>query len=144
MSQYPATTEPAPSDDAGEVAAFEAMRRDAVLGGRAMSSAQFLAGLLAGGELETAGRPDRLPADLFPDADPAVVQAVWDRAVAVGFHAGRMSAAPRLFRDQMDRVAGVYEEIGHHAMAGLVRRSRALVAPERAAHPADSEIARDH
>ena len=127
-----------------EQAAFQVMHRDAVLGGRAMSSAQFLAGLVATGELETVGRPDKLPADMFPDVDPAVVQAVWDRGLAVGFHAGRVSAAPRLFRDQMDRVAGAFEESGHQAMAGLVRRSRALVAPVSEGHPADSEIGREH
>jgi hypothetical protein len=143
MSQIPATT-PAPSDDAAEAAAFEAMRTDAVLTGRANSSGQYLAGLLANAELETAGRPSKLPADLFPDVDPAVVQAIWDRGVAVGFHAGRVSSSPRLFRDQMDRVAGAFEQAAFNAMAGSVRRSRGLVAPERDAHPADSEIAREH
>ncbi|QLJ06773.1 hypothetical protein HZZ00_37730 (plasmid) [Streptomyces sp. NEAU-sy36] len=130
--------------DAEEAAAFEVMCADAVLGGRAVSSGQFLAGLLAEAELATVGRPEKLPADLFPDADPAVVQAVWDRALAVGFHAGRMSAAPRLFRDQMDRVAGLFEVAGWHAMAGMVRRSRALVAPTRKGLSADSEIEREH
>lgn len=142
MTQIPATESAVPAE--GEDAVFEAMRRDAVLGGRAMSSAQFLAGLLANGELETVGRPDKLPADLFAEEDPAVVQRVWDRALAVGFHAGRMSSAPRLFRDQMDRVAGAFEEVGYHAMAGLVRRSRGLVAPEQDGLAADSEIGRDH
>lgn len=143
MSQIPAT-ESAPSDDAAEATAFAAMSRDAVYTGRANSSAQFLAGLLAVGQLETVGRPEKLPADLFPDADPATVQAVWDRALAVGFHAGRLSAAPRLFRDQMDRVAGLFEQAGFHAMAGSVRRSRALVAPVSEGLAADSEIGRDH
>jgi hypothetical protein len=146
MSQIPATT-PAPSDEAGEAAAFQSMRTDAVLTGRAMSSGQYLAGLLAGAELETVGRPEKLPADLFPDfpdLDPVALQAVWDRALAVGFHAGRVSAAPRLFRDQMDRVAGAFETAGFNAMAGSVRRSRALVAPEWEVHPADSEIGGEH
>ncbi|MFB8182674.1 hypothetical protein ACFC8N_43125 [Streptomyces sp. NPDC055966] len=143
MTQIPATESPVPSDHEDD-AGFEAMRRDAVLGGRAMSSGAFLAGLIASAELETVGRPDKLAADLFPDADPATVQAVWDRALAVGFHAGRLSSAPRLFRDQMDRVAGAFEQAGFHAMAGLVRRSRALVAPEVDGLAADSEIAREH
>ncbi|MFD8839767.1 hypothetical protein [Streptomyces griseofuscus] len=130
--------------DAEEAATFEMLRTDAVLTGRAMSSGQFLAGLLAEAALETAGRPEKLPQDLFPDADPAVVQAVWDRALVVGFHAGRLSAAPRLFRDQMDRVAGQFEAAGFHAMAGSVRRSRALVAPRSEGLPADPEIGRGH
>jgi hypothetical protein len=145
MTEIP-TIEPA-ADDAGEAAAFQSMRTDAVLTGRAMSSGQFLAGLIATAELETVGRPARLPADLFPefpDADPALVQAVWDRGLAVGLHAGRLSAAPRLFRDQMDRVAGEFEAAGFNAMAGSVRRSRALVAPVREGLAADVEIAGEH
>jgi hypothetical protein len=132
---------------AEEEAAFTVMRTDAVLTGRAMSSGQFLAGLVATAQLETVGRPEKLPADLFPefpDLDPVALQAVWDRALAVGFHAGRVSAAPRLFRDQMDRVAGQFEAAGFNAMPGSVRRSRALVAPVREGHPADSEEGREH
>lgn len=142
MTEIP-TIEPA-FDDAGEAAAFQRTCADAVLTGRAVSSGQFLAGLLANSELETVGRPEKLPADLFPGADPATVQAVWDRALAVGFHAGRVSAAPRLFRDQLDRVAGAFEAAGFEAMGMSVRRSRALVAPVSEGHPVDSEIGREH
>lgn len=113
-------------------------RQDAVLCGRAASSGEFLAGLILTGQMETVGRPDRLPADLFPHVDPDVVQAVWDRALAVGLHAGRVSAAPRLYRDQMARVQGEFAAVGWHAMARMVGRSRRLVAP----HPADGETAR--
>ncbi|MCI3279186.1 hypothetical protein [Streptomyces cylindrosporus] len=111
---------------------------DAVLAARAMSSAVFLAGLIANGQLETVGRPDRLPQDLFPHVDADVVQAIWDRALAVGLHAGRVSASPRLHRDQLARVQGQFEAIGFEAMARSVGRSRRLVA----AHPADGEGAR--
>lgn len=140
--ETPATAS-VPSDDA-EQAAYGLMSTDAVLTGRAMSSGQYLAGLLADAQLATVGRPEKLPADLEPDVDPVVVQRIWDRALAVGFHAGRVSAAPRLFRDQMDRVAGVFEQAGFAAMAGSVRRSRELVAPAREGLTADAEIAREH
>jgi hypothetical protein len=119
----------------GPSEAWEAARADAVLVGRASSAAVFLTGLLVNSELETVGRPDRLPADLFPDVDPAVVERVWNRALAVGLHAGRVSAAPRLFRDQMARVQGLFEAAGFAAMGRAVSRSRRLVAP----HPADGE-----
>ena len=122
----------------GTVAAWEPAVVDGVLAARAMSSAVFLAGLIANGQLETVGRPDKLPADLFPHVDPAVVQAVWDRALAVGLHAGRVSASPRLWRDQMARVQAEFERIGFTAMARSVGRSLRLVAP----HPADGESAR--
>jgi hypothetical protein len=127
----------APSD-----AGFEVLRADAVLVGRAASAGMFLAGLIADGQLATVGSPTKLPADLFPDVDPAVVDAIWKRALAVGLHAGRVSAAPRLHRDQLDRIAGQFAEVGYVAMGRAVARSRALVAPELK-HPADSEAGRD-
>jgi hypothetical protein len=127
---------PAVVDGASE--AWETARADAALVGRASSAAVFLTGLLVNSELATVGRPDRLPADLFPDVDPVVVEAIWQRALAVGLHAGRVSAAPRLFRDQMARVQGLFEAAGFAAMGRAVSRSRRLVAP----HPADGEVAR--
>ena len=117
---------------------WETARTDAELVGRASSAAVFLTGLLVNSELETVGRPDRLPADLFPDVDPVVVERIWQRALAVGLHAGRVSAAPRLFRDQMVRVQGLFAAAGFAAMGRAVSRSRRLVAP----HPADWETAR--
>jgi hypothetical protein len=90
------------------------------------------------------GRPDKLAADLFPGEDPAVVQQIWERALAVGFYAGRLSSAPRLYRDQMVRVQGEFEAAAFHAMGGLVGRSRRLVAPESGGHPADGEDVRGH
>lgn len=127
------------TEAAVDAAAWEVARQDAMLCGRASSSGEFLAGLILNGQLETVGRPDKLPADLFPHVDPDVVQAIWDRALAVGLHAGRVSAAPRLYRDQMLRVQAELEAIGYEAMARLVARSRRLVAP----HPADGETARE-
>jgi hypothetical protein len=148
MSHIPATTPvPQPADDGQdgvlEDAAFETMRQDAVFTGRAMSSGEFLAGLLANGQLATVGRPDKLAVDLFPDVDPVVVQTIWDRALAVGLHAGRRSVSPRLYRDEMDRIAGEFEAAGFHAMGGSVSRSRRLVAGE-VPHPADDEVTRGH
>lgn len=130
IPEYPAAA------DASD--AWEVSRQDAMLCGRAASSGEFLAGLILDGQLETVGRPDRLPADLFPHVDPDVVQAIWNRALAVGLHAGRVSASPRLFRDELLRVQGVFAEVGWHAMGRMVGRSRRLVAP----HPADGESAR--
>jgi hypothetical protein len=113
---------------------------DGVLSARAVSSAVFLAGLLADAELATVGRPEKLPQDLFPHVDPTVVEEIWKRALAVGLHAGRVSASPRLYRDQMDRVQGQFAEAGYAAMGRMVGRSRRLVAP----HPADGEDGREH
>ena len=111
---------------------------DGVLSGQLMSAAVFLAGLLANGLLETVGRPGKLPQDLFPSA-PEVAQDAFQLGLAVGLHAGRVSAAPRLHGDQMARVQAELEAAGFEAMARSVGRSRRLVAP----HPADAEGARE-
>jgi hypothetical protein len=137
------TPAPAPVPSASDDAGFEVMRADAVFTGRAMSSGQFLAGLIANGQLATVGRPEKLARDIWPEEDPVLIQAVWDRALAVGFHAGQRSSSPLHYRDEMDRVAGQYAEIGYVAMGGSVDRSRRLVAPE-VAHPADGEEGRGH
>jgi hypothetical protein len=123
--------------DASEQA-WETARTDAALAAQAMSAAVFLAGLIANAQLETVGRPDKLPQDLWPHVPPEVAQQIFERGVAVGLHAGRTSRDPRLYRDQFARVQGVFEEIGFEAMGRAVGRSRRLVAP----HPADGESAR--
>lgn len=145
MTEIVPTSAAVPADDAQDVLedeAFQVMCQDAVLAGRAMSSGEFLAGLLANAQLATVGRPDKLAVDMFPGVDPVVVQSIWDRALAVGLHAGRRSVLPRLYRDELDRIAGAFEEAGFHAMGGSVARSRRLVAPDP--HPADGEVTRGH
>ena len=137
--EIPSAATPAPADDA----AFEVMRTDAVLTGRAMSSGEYLAGLIARAELETVGTPARLPADLFPDVDPVVVQQVWDRALAVGVQAGRAYWAPRLHPDELEASRARLAEAGFHAIGGMVGRSGRLVVRARQ-HPGDGEIAREH
>jgi hypothetical protein len=115
---------------AGSERAVDVARADTALAGRAVSSGEFLAGLIVAAELDTVGRPGKLPADLFPefpDADPALVQAVWDRALAVGLRAGRFRGAPRFHRDTLARLQGELEAAGHAAMAGLVARSLSAV-----------------
>lgn len=123
---------------AGHDQAVDAAYADGVLSGQLMGSAVFLAGLLANGLLEVVGRPDKLPQDLWP-SDPEVAQSSFQLGLAVGLHAGRVSASPRLHRDEMDRVQREFEQIGFEAMARMVGRSRRLVAP----HPADGETVRE-
>ena len=135
---------PALVPSAAEVAEFEVMRTDAVLTGRAMSSAEFLAGLIAAAELDTVGSPRKLPVDLFPDVDPLVVQRVWERALVVGVRAGRLMGAPRFHRDQLARLQGELREAGHHAMGGLVGRSVSAVERAPEWHPVDGEDGREH
>lgn len=141
MTTHPNTT---PAAEGQDEAGFAALQTDSVLAGRAMSAGAFLAGLIANAQLETVGRPDKLAVDLWPEADPALVQQIWNRALAVGLHAGRRSASPRLYRDEMDRIAGQFAAAGFHAMGGSVGRSRRLVAPERGVHPVDGEQAHGH
>jgi hypothetical protein len=141
QTSAPLGQEAAPGRD--EDRAADVGHADAVLARRARSSGDFLAGLIAAAQLETVGRPDRLPADLFPGTDPEVVQEIWERALAVGLLAGRVSSAPRLYRDQMARVEEAFARAGFEAMGRAVARARRLVAPEGGPR-ADGESARGH
>jgi hypothetical protein len=117
---------------------------DFVLAGRAVSTGAHIAGLIAAAQLDTVGTPRKLPADLFPGVDPAVVQEIWDRALVVGVRAGQLMGAPRFNRDKLARLQGELTEAGHAAMGGMVGRS--LSAAQRAPewHPADAEDGREH
>jgi hypothetical protein len=141
-TEIPST--PAVPVDAGEQAAFETMRTDAVLTGRAMSSAEYLRGLLLNGQLATVGEPDKLAADLEPDVDPVAVQRIWDRALAVGLHAGWRYWAPRLHPEELEASRARLAEAGFLAMGHSVARSQGLVARAALVHPADGGIAREH
>ncbi len=140
MSQTPDTTPASGFDEA----AFEVMRTDAVLTGRAMSSGEYLAGILAAAELDTAGTVRKLPMDLWPDEDPAVVQAVWDRAVVVAWRAAQIALTPWLHRDRLQDLQAALTEAGFHAMGGSVARSRRLVVRAEVEHPVDGEEPREH
>lgn len=136
----------APSVPSGEDAAgFEVVSADAVLtaravaSGEAVSSAAFWAGLLLAAEVDTAGSPRRLPADMWPGVDPVVVQEIWDRACVVAVRAAQFAGAPRLHGDKLARLQGELASAGFEAMGGTVDRSRRLVAPETV-HPADGEV----
>jgi hypothetical protein len=148
MTQIPATEPTVVSED--EAAAFAVMSADAVLTGRsmmtgqAMSSAEFWTGLLVAALVDTAGSPRKLPADMWPDVDPVVVQEIWDRACVVAVRAAQFASSPWLHRDRLDRLQEKLAAAGFEAMAGSVRRSRALVAPVSEGLSADSEIAREH
>ena len=148
MSELPTT--PASVPDADEAAAFAVMSTDAVLTGRvmstgqAMSSGEFWAGLLAAAVVDTAGSPRKLPADMWPDVDPAVVQAIWDRACVVACRAAQFASTPWLHRDRLHALQAQLTEASYAAMGGSVQRSLRLVVSEEQVHPADTEIAREH
>lgn len=136
MTTFHSPSKPAAADDADarrELVAFEVSRTDLTLAGRAVMTAQHLAGLIAAAELETAGRPSKLPRDLFPEADPVVVQEVWERAFVVGMHTARLAARPYFYRDQLERLRGELEAAGHSAMAGMVGRALATAVPQLSA-----------
>ncbi|MFH8483642.1 hypothetical protein [Streptomyces sp. NPDC018055] len=109
---------------------------DRALADRCQSSGDYLAGLLAAGHLEAAGTVRKLPAAMFPDWDPDMVQAVWDAALPVGFQAGKLSVRPTWTPDALNRLRAALDEAGYTAMGGLVARS-ATLHPTR--HPADDE-----
>lgn len=141
MTEILPTPVPAASES-GDDAAFEVVRADAVLAGRAMSSGEYLAGVLAAAELHAAGTVRKLPADMWPDVDPMVVQQIVDWACVVTWRAAQYAGSGWLHRDTFEAAQRQLAEAGFHAMAGLVGRSRELAVRSR--HPGDGEIAREH
>lgn len=135
------TTPSLPKQDAGTSEELPASAADFVLGGRNVSAGQHIAGLLSAGLLETAGTPRELPRDLFPDADPDLVQQIWDRAAAMGFYAGQVYADPGRRRKELMRLQERYRQAAFEAMGAMVGRSLSLVT---AAHPADDGGPRGH
>lgn len=117
---------------------------DFVLAGRAVSTGAHIAGLILAAQLDTVGTPRKLPMDLFPGVDPAVVQEIWDRALVVGVRAGQLMGSPRFSRDKLARLQGELVEAGHAAMGGMVGRSLAVAQRAPEWHPADGEDGREH
>lgn len=135
---------PAAAVDAEEQAAFERMRADSVIASRSMSAGQFIAGLLAAAELESAGTPEKLPAETWPDVDPVAAQEIWNQACLVAWRAARYAGSSRLSAERLQALQDQLAEAGFHAMAQTVGRSRQLVARAASVHPGDGQIARDH
>jgi hypothetical protein len=143
MSQIP-TSPSSPVAATGSITEQPAPPVDFVLAGRAVSTGAHIAGLIVAAQLDTVGTPRKLPRDLFPGVDPAVVQEIWDRAMVVGVRAGQLMTAPRFNRDKLARLQGELFEAGHAAMGGMVGRSRVVAERAPEWHPADDEIGREH
>lgn len=137
------TTPDRPSSAAEPVAdvALDAVTADLVGTGRLMGAAEYIAGHLAAGQLKSAATPHALVKDVWPDVDPVVVQEIFDRGCATGWMGRGMYARPALHGEELALLQGQLAEAGFHAMAGMVARSRRLVAP---VHPADGETGRGH
>jgi hypothetical protein len=133
-----------PAEDPAEAAADAVVMADLVLAGRHASTAQYLAGLMTAAALDTAGRADRLPRDLFPEGDSELVQAVWDRACAVAWRAAERYFTARQDPTVLARLRAELEEAGYLAMSGMVARSLAVVRSAGLAHPADGPGEREH
>ncbi|MEW2402094.1 hypothetical protein [Streptomyces sp. NPDC046862] len=98
----------------------------------AASSGDFIAGLIAYGQLASVGSPRALVAGLLPEMDPEMRQELIDRLLAIGFHAGRLSVRPQFHGEDLARVQDKLARAGFNAMAGQVGRSLRTVAPTRA------------
>lgn len=114
-------------------------RADQALADLATGSAEVLAGVIAAGMLDVVGQPARLPEALFPDADPVVVRAVWDLALATGYRGGQLAGRPRWAAEELDRAREALAGAGFATMAALVGRTAGTVRPRATdAHPADT------
>lgn len=110
---------------------------DAPLAARCENSGEYLAGIIAAGMLDHAGRPDKLPELLFPDIDPAIVRRIWNTALPVGYRAGKLAGQPQWTAEGLDRIRTALRESGYVTMGRLAARSRSIHPPTR--HPADRE-----
>ncbi|MFF8610820.1 hypothetical protein ACF06X_33480 [Streptomyces sp. NPDC015346] len=113
---------------------------DQALAERCAASGEHLAGLLAHAMLDVAGQPEKLPALLFPDLDPQVVERVWNTALPVGFRLGRLVDRPRWTPDALRRLQTALDDAGYEAMGHLAARSARTLDP----HPADNNTPRGH
>lgn len=109
---------------------------DSELAERCEDAGQYLAGILAAGMLDTVGRPTRLPEQMWPHVDPAVVRTIWEAGLAVGFRAGGLAGRPRWAPEDLDRVQTALDAAGYRGMARLASRSASLHPPR---HPADTD-----
>lgn len=138
------TATPAPAPFSAQESGVDVGQEDLVLTGRHVSTGQYLAGLMAGAELDTVGRADRLARDLFPQGDAELVQAVWERACAVTWRAASLHFASRSDPGVLSRLRAELEGAGFHAMAGTVGRSARVVERAASVHPADVRAEREH
>jgi hypothetical protein len=114
---------------------------DAALDARAATSATVLHGIITAGMLQHAGQPRHLPTLMWPDTDPALVQAIWDAGLAVGIRVGRFMAASRWDAATLTRLRTDLADAGYAAMAGTLRATMDT-APSQ--HPADQDAVRTH
>lgn len=92
---------------------------DTALTERARHTADRLAALIAHGMLERVARPGRLPELLFPDIPAEDVRRVWDAAVPVGYHAGKLAARPSWTPQALGRLRDALAEVGYTGMSRL-------------------------
>ncbi|MBM9510023.1 hypothetical protein [Actinacidiphila acididurans] len=116
---------------------------DRILAARARASADHLAALIAAGMLAHVARPDRLPELLWPHIPAEHVRAVWDAALAVGYHAGRLAGRPAWERRDLDEAHAALAAAAYDTMAALLPTAGAHSAAARGAgHPADHDTDR--
>ncbi|MFB7359639.1 hypothetical protein [Streptomyces gardneri] len=110
---------------------------DQALAARAASHGEYLAGLINRAELDVVGQPEKLPALLFPDVDPDIVDRIYKQALVVGYRLGRIVERPQWDAASLRRLKAALADAGYTTMSGQVARSHATV------HPADTEPARE-
>lgn len=108
---------------------------DQVLAGRAVTTADMLAGLITAGTLEAAGQPDRLPHLMWPMVDPEVVREIWDKGAAVGYSAGVARSRSRWDTTDLHHAQALLAAAGYERMAGMVRRATSVAPSCRPADP---------
>ena len=131
---------PAAGDDhsAGPNGAPDPAQVAAVLDERIVTSVDVLYAHITAGTLEAVGRPQRLPAVLFPDVDSERAQEIFPLGVMAGYLGGQRAAAGR--RWEHERLAAARDALAEAGFAAMAQRiTRVLPAPLPTEHPADDE-----
>lgn len=132
-------TAPGGPDDTSGTAAPGPAEVARALDERIVASVDVLNAHITAATLEAVGRPRLLPAAMFPDVDPGVVEEIWQTAFLVGFLGGKRTVESR--RWEHERLAAARDQLADAGYAAMADRiARILPAPPpRKAHPADAE-----
>ncbi|CAM5492762.1 MULTISPECIES: hypothetical protein [Streptomyces] len=135
MTVQPETQPPAtgPASTGGAPGPADVAR---ALDERIVGSVDVLYAHITAATLEAIGRPRLLPTALFPDADPEVVEQVWQMAFMVGFLGGKRTAESR--RWEHERLTAARDQLADAGFVAMAERI-ARILPPPVEHPADAE-----
>lgn len=110
---------------------------DQALADVALTSGEYLAGVIELGMLEVVGRPEKLTSLVPPDIDQKTFERVSAIVMPIGYRAGLIAANPRWVPGALRRLKQALADVGYTAMSRVVGAAANI-------HPADDETEREH